>query len=148
MIGEQDLSQLTRAFPLIVASGALLASLAACDSRSEETSREQPLATSAKGAALVSNSHFGKQKVPCRDDQAMGRSLVELTSRDLGSDVSTRLIDVDSDEVMLRDGPGKIVVIVYSATTRDDADVITTTEHFLVNPSCQVINWSSATSIR
>lgn len=78
----------------------------------------------------------------------MGRSLVELTRRDLGSDVRTRLIDIDSDEVMLRDGPGKIVVIVYSATTRDDTDVITTTEQFLVNPSCQVLNWSSAASIR
>lgn len=76
----------------------------------------------------------------------MARALLEISSRDLADGAQTRILDHESDEVRLKDGLGKIVVIVYSISEGDEDAVITTTEHFLVNQACQVLHWSSAIS--
>lgn len=104
------------------------------------------LADAAKGSERISARHFGRQTVPCREPDATARALLELTSRDLADDTRTRLLDHESDRVQLNDGPGQIVVIVYSIAEGDDEAVITTTEHFLVNQACQVLHWSSASN--
>ena len=121
-----------------------LALLAAggCSPRAPEN--RAPLADAAEGSDRISSGQFGRLTVPCRDPAAMAQALLELTRRDLADDTRVRLLDHSSDDVRLRDGPGQIVVIVYAVSETGDEPVITTTEHFLVNESCQVLHWSSA----
>lgn len=117
----------------------------ACSPAGPSSNRPSP-ADAAKGSEMISNRHFGRLTVPCREPDAMARALLALTSRDLADGARTRLLDHSSDEVRLKDGSGRIVVIVYSISDDDDESVVTTTEHFLVNTSCQVLHWSSAVS--
>lgn len=131
--------------PFFAALCPALLLLGACSPAAPEN-KARSLAAAAKGSEMISSRHFGRLTVPCREPEAMARALLELTSRDLGGDRRTRLLDYATDDVRLKDGSGTIVVIVYSVSAEERNAVITTTEHFLVNQSCQVLHWSSAVS--
>ena len=103
-----------------------------------------PLAEAAKGSEAISSRHFGRQVVPCDDPEATARALLEITERDLGGGTRTRLLDHAVDDIRLRDGGGKIAVIVYAVSSGEDSDELTTTEHFLINDDCRILPWSSA----
>lgn len=104
----------------------------------------QPLADAAKGSESIADRHFGRVTVPCDDQRATARALLELTRRDLGEGARTRLLDYGTDRVRLKDGYGRIAVIVYSISNENGQATGTTTEHFLINDSCRVMHWSSA----
>lgn len=123
---------------------ALAAWAAACGSPAPQN--EDSLSATAEGAERLSDSAFGNQAVPCSDGAEMARALLQITSRDLGREVKPRLMDWAVEPIRLRDGPGKVAVIVYSFSPRSDSDLLTTTEHFVVNQSCQVLSWSSAST--
>ena len=123
------------------APGFLAAFLVACGPN-ESQQAANALTQAAQGSENIAASQFGRETVPCADNQAMARSLLELTSRDLPRDAEPRLLDSANEPVQLKDGPGKIVVIVFAISTGEDS-AITTTEHFLVNRYCQVLHWKS-----
>lgn len=106
----------------------------------------QDLAKTAAGSEKISDRHFSRLTVPCTDEAAAARALLELTERDLGPDVRTRLVDHEMADVRLKDGTGKIAVIVYAVSAEGETETLTTTEHFLINSSCQVLQWGLATN--
>lgn len=115
----------------------------ACDEAVPESGL-QPLANAAQGAESISNRHFSRVTVPCDDPETTARSLLELTRRDLEEDMRVELLDHGIDAVQLKDGSGRIAVIVYSVSAADSQTSVTTTEHFLINNECRVMHWSSA----
>lgn len=128
--------------PLLILGAALVA-LGGCDGPAPKAG-PTALAAAAEGSQSVSDRHFSRLSVPCEDPEAAARALLQLTSRDLGDDARTRLLDHATDNVRLKDGPGKIAVIVYAVSAEGGGDTVTTTEHFLINGDCRVLHWSSA----
>lgn len=119
--------------------------VSACED-SGSGSGPRPLAKAAEGTESISARHFSRVTVPCDDPPATARALLELTRRDLGEGTHVQLLDYGTDAIRLRDGDGRIAVIVYSVAGEGEDSAVTTTEHFLINDSCRVMHWSSAVS--
>lgn len=130
--------------PWVALLGLQVIALGGCSGTAD--SDPQGLAETAAGSEKISDRLFSRLTVPCADKAAAARALLELTARDLGPDMRTRLVDHEMADVKLRDGRGKIAVIVYAVSAEGETETLTTTEHFLINSSCQVLQWGLTTN--
>jgi len=100
-----------------------------------------PTADQTAGADRMDARAFSRTRIPCTDERTIATALFAILKPQMDPASAPQLVDYGVDDIALRDGPGRIAVIVVAFTPGDAGVVSTTANYYLLDRNCRVQTW-------
>lgn len=100
-----------------------------------------PTANQTAGADQMADSAFSQTSIPCTDERTIANALFAILKPQMDPASVPQMVDYGVDDVALKDGPGRIAVIVIAFRPGDPGVVSTAANYYLLNRDCRVQMW-------
>jgi hypothetical protein len=113
------------------------------ENRSQFPARQgsYPTANQTAGADQMDDSAFSQTRIPCSDERTIANALFAILRPQIDPAGAPQMVDYGVDDIALKDGPGRIAVVVIAFRPGDPGVVSTTANYFLLSRDCRVQMW-------
>jgi hypothetical protein len=98
------------------------------------------------GADQMGDSAFSQTRIPCTDERTIANALFAIVRSQMNPAGVPQMVDYGVDDVALKDGPGRIAVIVITFRPGDPGVISTIANYYLLNTDCRVQMWRTVGS--